>query len=106
MTKNTKSLQQPDLPIGLYDAVKRVSAVSGRTMASIYNSAIEQALMEYIDHPVEIPIMRERKYKRLTTMINIDENDKATIDRICNEQNIYQADFIRWAFKLYFEDDK
>jgi len=39
-------------------------------------------------------------------MINIDENDKTFIDRICNEQNIYQADFIRWAFKLYFEDDK
>jgi len=51
MTKITKSLQQPDLPIGLYDAVKRVTSVSGRTMASIYRSAIEQALMEYIDHP-------------------------------------------------------
>jgi hypothetical protein len=106
MTKNTKSLQQPDLPIGLYDAIIRTAASSGKTMASIYRSAIEQALMQYIDHPVEIPIMRERKYQRLTTMINIDENDKNTIDKICREQNIYLADFIRWAIALYYEDDK
>ena len=96
-------MQQPDLPLDIMAAVKREAEKRRWTLASAYNYAIENGIRQYKITNVQIPIMtRRRPYERLGTLTKVDPETKRYIEEVCKKQNVYVADFIRWAFDVTY----
>jgi len=96
------AIQHPFLPQELYEALYEASEQQGRSL----NQTLKQALIAGLNEAklgARIPLLgRMRPYTRVFTSLLVDKEMKDDIRKICEVENIYLADFIRWSVAVAY----
>jgi hypothetical protein len=94
-------LQQPNLSRESYKRILEAAENNRWSIASAYGYAIEKGVEYYKQNGNKI--LMTKGGVKLNTLTRVEPGVKQYINQICQEQNIYIADFIRWAIDMAYK---